>query len=203
MLSTPESLQFWTANFSTITEQIPYWFMAASDGPRYLLTYNDTQKNNDSSTGFFDPTASVIATTYMCQGPVMKPRANVFVSILVADLVFLRTAWPLYNLIVSYFLKSRYPDPNICDDCLARKKEEDSLAKKPTTTSTIASTGMSEEVIELDHLPAQRPSAGQHESTKSLLTHRNEESQSLLEVEERHGTNDTGPLVVRTSPLGS
>ncbi|KEQ81777.1 hypothetical protein M438DRAFT_337746 [Aureobasidium pullulans EXF-150] len=203
MLSTPESLQFWTANFSTITEQIPYWFMAASDGSRYLLTYNDTQKNNDSATGFFDPTASVIATTYMCQNPVLKSWANVFVSILVADLVFLRTAWSLYNLIVGYFLKSRHPDANICDDCLARKKEEDSLAKKPTTTSTIASTGMSEEVIEMNHLPAQRPSAGQHESTQSLLTHRNEESQSLLEVEGRHGTNDTGPLVVRTSPLGS
>lgn len=46
--------------------------------------------------------------------------ANVLVSILVADLVFLRAAWSLYNLIVGYFLKSRHPDANICDDCLAR-----------------------------------------------------------------------------------
>ncbi|TIA66760.1 hypothetical protein D6C76_09077 [Aureobasidium pullulans] len=203
MLSTPESLQFWTTKSVTIAEQNSERFPWFGDPELSLLTYDDAQKNNDTATGFLNTTASFIVATYMCQEPVMKSWANVIVSILVADLVFLRTAWSLYNLIVGYFLKSRHPDANICDDCLARKKEDESLAKKPTTTSTIASTGMSEEVIEMNHLPAQRPSAGQYESTQSLLTHRNEESQSLLEVEERYATNDTGPSVVRTSPLGS
>ena len=203
MFSTPESLQFWTANFSTIREKSPDWLKVflSSDRGWSLLNNDDIQKQIEP-TWSPNTTTSVIAATYMCQDPVLKSWANVFVSILVADLVFLRAAWSLYNLIVGYFLKSRHPDANICEDCLARKKEEDSLAKQPTT-STIASTGMSEEVIEMNHLPAQRPSAGQYESTQSLLTHRNEESQSLLEVEERHATNDTGPLVVRTSPLGS
>ncbi|KAG2167876.1 hypothetical protein JADG_007615 [Aureobasidium aubasidani] len=202
MLSTPESLQFWTTKSVTIAEQNSGWVPWLGDYELPLLTYDDAQKNNDTATGFLNTTASFIAATYMCQDPVLKSWANVFVSILVADLVFLRAAWSLYNLIVGYFLKSRHPDANICDDCLARKKEDETLAKKPTTTITIASTNISEEVIELDHLPAQRPSAGQHESTQSLLTHRNEESQSLLEVEERHATNDTGPSVVRTSPSG-
>lgn len=204
MFSTPESLQFWTANFSTIREKSPDWLKVflSSDRGWSLLNNDDIQKQIEP-TWSPNTTTSVIAATYMCQDPVLKSWANVFVSILVADLVFLRTAWSLYNLIVSYFLKSRHPDANICDDCLARKKEDETLAKQPTTTSTIASTGMSEEVIEMNHLPAQRPSAGQYESTQSLLTHRNEESQSLLEVEERHATNDTGPSVVRTSPLGS
>ncbi|THY70813.1 hypothetical protein D6C95_10305 [Aureobasidium pullulans] len=202
MLSSPESLLFWTANISKFAEQNPKWLPWFTSEGLPLLTYDDAQKNNLTVAGYLNTTESFIATTYMCQEPMLKSWANVIVSILVADLVFLRAAWSLYNLIVGYFLKSRHPDANIYDDCLARKKEEDSLAKQPTTTNTIASTDISEQDIEMKHLPAQRPSAGQHESTQSLLTHRNEESQSLLEVEERHATNDTGPSVVRTSPSG-
>ncbi|THZ23198.1 hypothetical protein D6C89_05634 [Aureobasidium pullulans] len=198
MLSSPESLRYWTANFSTNLAQSPNWLME-----RWPLSTFDDMEEDFFVTDLLNITTSSIITTYMCQEPVLKSWANVIVSILVADLVFLRTAWSLYNLIVGYFLKSRHPDANICEDCLARKKEEDSLAKQPTTTNTIASTDISEQDIEMKHLPAQRPSAGQYESTQSLLTHRNEESQSLLEVEERHATNDTGPSVVRTSPLGS
>jgi hypothetical protein len=203
MLSSPESLQFWTANFSKFAEQNSKWLPWFTNEELPLLNYDDAQNNDDPASGFLNTTASVIVTAYMCQEPMLKSWANVLVSILVADLVFLRAAWSLYNLIVGYFLKSRHPDANICEDCLARKKEEYSLAKQPTTTNTIASTDISEQDIEMKHFPAQRPSAGQYESTQSLLTHRNEESQSLLEVEERHATNDTGPSVVRTSPLGS
>ena len=141
----------------------------------------------------------------MCQDPVLKSRANVLVSILVADLVFLRTAWSLYTQAVGYFLKSRHPDANICDDCLARKKEDETLAKRPIT-STIASTDISEQDIEMRHPPAQRPSAGQHESTQNLLTHRSEEVVSLLGASEdvnHHETDWKNLATTHTSSLGS
>ncbi|THX67413.1 hypothetical protein D6D05_09840 [Aureobasidium pullulans] len=121
MFSTPESLQFWTANFSTIREKSPDWLkiFLSSDRGWSLLNNDDIQKQIEP-TWSPNTTASVIVATYMCQVPVLNYWANVLVSILVADLVFLRAAWSLYNLIVGYFLKSRHPDANICDDCLAR-----------------------------------------------------------------------------------
>lgn len=205
MLSTPESLQFWTTKSVTIAEQNSGWVPWLGDYELPLLTYDDAQKNNDTATGFLNTTASFIAATYMCQDPVLKSRANVLVSILVADLVFLRTAWSLYTQAVGYFLKSRHPDANICDDCLARKKEDETLAKRPIT-STIASTDISEQDIEMRHPPAQRPSAGQHESTQNLLTHRSEEVVSLLGASEdvnHHETDWKNLATTHTSSLGS
>ncbi|THX69513.1 hypothetical protein D6D04_10260 [Aureobasidium pullulans] len=209
MISNFDSLRYWTGSlpyiYNATTVAVKEWSANRSPGPQWL-DFDTAQRSPDTATKVLDFTNSVIVTTYQCQKPQLKSPANIFISTLIADLVLLRTAWFLYNLVVSYFLKSRHPDANICDDCLARRKEDETLAEQPTTTNTIASTDISEQDIEMNHLAAQRPSAGQHESTQNLLTHRSEEVISLLGTNEdidHHETDSKNLATTHTSSLGS
>jgi hypothetical protein len=61
---------------------------------------------------------SVIATNYLCQIPQRKPWGSLITSVLVADLVFLRTLWAIVTFVASYFTKRRDPTANSCDTCM-------------------------------------------------------------------------------------
>jgi hypothetical protein len=56
--------------------------------------------------------------------PRLKSGANIFISILVADLVLLRAAWTLYNYLVDWFLKTRHSDANLCLGCVQRNRDD-------------------------------------------------------------------------------
>lgn len=184
MISNVDDLRFWSANLSKIVQQSPVDMDIAYMNQIVAVTDYDAQQalpiGDEYKLGTLpDPpgyltSRATISTTYMCQQSQLKPGFNIFVSILVADLVFLRTAWSLYNFIVAYFLKSRHPDANICDECLARKEEDDVEVKgKKETIHTDKRHGFDEHTIELDYLgppspPTRRDDQG---SAQSLLTH--------------------------------
>ncbi|KAH0350079.1 hypothetical protein KCU81_g2833, partial [Aureobasidium melanogenum] len=180
MVSNADNSRYCSTNLSTIVAQSPIDIDISYMDSIVTVTDCDAQQQLPIGTELQlgtlpDPagnasSAATIGTTYMCRQPQLKPPFNIFVSILVADLVFLRTAWSLYNSIVAYFLKSRHPDANICDECLARKKVEG----KEETAHVDKVYGFDEHTIELDYLGAPSVAARRNDqgSTQSLLTHR-------------------------------
>ncbi|KAG9657672.1 hypothetical protein KCU95_g5580, partial [Aureobasidium melanogenum] len=186
MVSDADTLRYWSANLSTIAEQSSiYLGISFTDNQDVTVTDYDTQQQlpiePDFKLGTLPDSAgnktsrAIISTTYLCRQPQLKPPFNIFISILVADLVFLRTAWSLYNLVVSHFLKSRHPEANICDECLARKKEDDAqIQGKGETAHDNKSHGFDEHTIELDYLGPSSPPTRRDDQgdAQSLLTHR-------------------------------
>ncbi|KAG9514337.1 hypothetical protein KCV07_g8224, partial [Aureobasidium melanogenum] len=186
MVSDADTLRYWSANLSTIAEQNPIYLGISNMGADVNVTNYDAQQQlpigSEYQLGTLPDLAgdgssrAVINTTYVCQQPQIKPPFNVFISILVADLVFLQTAWSLYNLVVGYFLKSRHPDANICDECLARKTADEVVKQEGEdgTAHGDKMPGVGEHTIELDYLGPPSPSARRDDqsSAQSLLTHR-------------------------------
>ncbi|KAI1108008.1 hypothetical protein F5Y14DRAFT_457525 [Nemania sp. NC0429] len=60
---------------------------------------------------------SVIASTYLCQVPARKGRANLVISLIVADLVFIRVLWALFCLAARRLYLHQDPDANSCEGC--------------------------------------------------------------------------------------
>lgn len=92
-----------TIGIPTLYEQLP-------DG-----TYDSLRAGIGA--GPLDLTPSVISTNYLCSVPQMKSFGNLFVSILLADLVFLNAIWFIFCLVVDRFF-IRSPSANHCEGCL-------------------------------------------------------------------------------------
>ncbi|KAG9843829.1 hypothetical protein KCU98_g7552, partial [Aureobasidium melanogenum] len=177
MVSDADTLRYWSANLSTIAEQSSIYLGISNMGADVNVTNYDAQQQLPIGTEYQlgtlpdlagdESSRAVINTTYVCQQPQLKPPFNIFISILVADLVFLRTAWTLYNFTVGYYLKSRQPDANICDGCLARKREDDAQVEGEETTRDNKSHGFDGHTIELDYL--EPPSSTHVKKTKAAL----------------------------------
>jgi len=108
LLVDPEQLEHFTANFSYWNEHIAN----ARPGP---LVQNYTILGD--TTGPLAVTPSVFVRDYICQVPRRKAWANLIVSVLVADLVFLQAIWQLYKFAVDYFLVKKIPDGQRCEGC--------------------------------------------------------------------------------------
>lgn len=70
-------------------------------------------------------TPSVLLTTYICQVPRLKSTGALIVSVLVADLVLLRTIWKIFVLVVDYFVASKKEESMYCEGCLRNLKEKE------------------------------------------------------------------------------
>jgi hypothetical protein len=80
-------------------------------------------------------TPSVILTDYLCTVPRMKSTGSLFVSILLADLVLLKTAWTIYCLVVQRcFL--RKPTTNYCEGCFKASREFQQFKGEPQMKSS-------------------------------------------------------------------
>ncbi|KAH0372238.1 hypothetical protein KCU65_g1411, partial [Aureobasidium melanogenum] len=180
MVSDNDTLSYWSANISFIESQSSIYVDTVDT---VAVDYDTEQQWTRTHKGFQNLgilkdswySGATISSTYKCQQPQLKPPFNIFISILVADLVFLRTAWTIYNLVVGYFLKSRHPDANICNECLARKKEDEAQAEeKEEPAHDNKSHGFDEHTIELDYLGPPSPDIRRDDqgSAQSLLTHR-------------------------------
>jgi hypothetical protein len=119
MITTPDRLHHWTENLTQI------WDASTVSNKKSLLGYGWMQMIQYQPSGYpvtFSP--STISATYTCQVPRLKSGANIFISILVADLVLLRAAWTLYNYLVDWFLKTRHSDANLCLGCVQRNRDD-------------------------------------------------------------------------------
>ncbi|KAK4549260.1 hypothetical protein LTR36_007719 [Oleoguttula mirabilis] len=106
ILTDSEYLHHFTSNFSEARHSIAN----AYPGPA-------TQAYGTEGTGPLGTTPSVISTKYLCQVPQRKSAGNLFVAILIADLVLLQALWYLFQLGVEALFLRRRPSSNNCVGC--------------------------------------------------------------------------------------
>ena len=106
ILTDSEYLTYFTSNFSEARHEIAN----AYPGPA-------TQAYGTEGTGSLGTTPSVISTKYLCQVPQRKSGSNLFVSVLVADLVFLQAVWFLFKFGVDVLFLRGKPGANHCQGC--------------------------------------------------------------------------------------
>ena len=97
-------LSYFTSNFSEARHNIAN----AYPGP-------STTSYGTAGSGPLGTTPSVISTKYLCQVPQRKSSGNLFVGVLVADLVFLQALWFLFKLAFDIFYLRGRPATNYCD----------------------------------------------------------------------------------------
>ena len=62
--------------------------------------------------------SSTIFTDYLCQIPKRKPGLELFVSILVSDLVFMSTIWAVIKIILTWYIGHRDKKAQYCHGCI-------------------------------------------------------------------------------------
>ncbi|KAF2803199.1 uncharacterized protein BDZ99DRAFT_512276 [Mytilinidion resinicola] len=121
ILTDDDTLQYFTSNFSIAMVN------KANAEPGPATQDFDTLK---ATTGPLGVTPSVISTNYICQIPKLKSGGNLFVSVLVADLVFLQALWKIFTLVTDWLLFRKHPNANQCHGCA-----ENSSRHGPLTSS--------------------------------------------------------------------
>ena len=109
---------------------------------------------NTTGSLFIDP--STIAAQYLCQIPKLKSGGSLFVTILIADLVFLQAMWKILNAIMAWKLGRDDSTANYCEGCKAQMAE---VVELDLTNSA--------PVRRYDSTLRTRPKLVAHESTES------------------------------------
>ena len=102
-------------------------------GVRTRIAALDSARVNENKT--------TIHTQYVCQVPRTKPVWSFIVSIVLADLVFLRACWTLYSWGVTLWLKKNNPTAMYCNGCVHQQTMEicdTALALQKTQNSSAA-----------------------------------------------------------------
>lgn len=153
MLASPESLEYLTANLSVVNASLP----DGADGWRWGLVNPSNsrvpylaQKDGTTQLGV---SASVLATSYICQTPKLKNTGTLIVSVLVADLVLLQAIWKVYTMVLDYFVVSKSQNGNHCEGCVGILKSDVPL----------------QDIDAADEEDRQRPPASSISSRASLL----------------------------------
>ena len=114
ILTDGNALQSFTSNFSVAFDKK----QTATPGPA-TEDYNTLK----GKMGPLGTTPSVISTSYICQVPQRKSAGNVFVAVLIADLVFLQALWKLFVLTTDWFFLHKRPGANDCQGCSGQSSE--------------------------------------------------------------------------------
>lgn len=72
------------------------------------------------STGPIGVNPSTLAISYLCQIPKRKPPGDLFISVLVADLVFLQALWLVFTFGMGYWMKRKDETTDYCLGCAGR-----------------------------------------------------------------------------------
>jgi hypothetical protein len=166
MITTSDRLHYWTENLTQI------WSASTVSNKDVLSFYDGLHmaQYNGTSISPLSFTNSTIAATYTCQIPRLKSGFNIFISILVADLVLLRVAWTLYNFVVCYFLKDRLKDSNSCLGCVERYRDDDIGRRELGIIDDAGEdTTLHGEVIELTDLGGDVEEQADQQSLQRLL----------------------------------
>lgn len=109
------ALHYFTRNFTYMQNHT----VNAQPGPA-----NDSYETLKDQTGPLNTSAAVISTKYLCQVPRRKSTGTLFLSILVADLVFMQVLWKILNLCSVAWLTRKDPKGQqgsyCCIDAFAR-----------------------------------------------------------------------------------
>lgn len=85
-------------------------------------TYELVVKDLGHPPDLTDTRLPTIYTEYLCSIPKRRDWGALLVSVLVADLVFLQTAWQLLNFVATQWMQRRYEDVNYCVGCMQAKE---------------------------------------------------------------------------------
>lgn len=108
ILTAERLLQHFTADFpEAVSRQQP--------GSGTALEDYDSLKD---TTGPLVVAPATLAVSYLCNVPRRKPWSELIVSILVADLVFMRALWSIFTFAMSSWLKAKDKTGNWCEGCL-------------------------------------------------------------------------------------
>jgi hypothetical protein len=156
ILTDPEYLSFFTLNFTEAKRNISNAYPGPTDTPY-----------GTSGTGTLGTTPSVISTKYLCQVPKRKPAGDIFVSVVVADLVFLQALWFLSKKAVALFLLRRRPGVNQCAGCAAQATSSTAIYPEiaPTPTRSQSPVGQ----VEMGGLLAGRRRGHQRSASQQRL----------------------------------
>lgn len=135
IFSDPDRLEQYAQNISTIVSRLEDQgpisdadrAKQAADIQRIFPNNSTVQDLVESSSTRLAIEPAEFATNYLCQVPVRKPWGNLVISILVADLVFLRALWTIVNFIAMYFAKQQSPTGNSCETCARRAESENAI----------------------------------------------------------------------------
>jgi len=82
-----------------------------------MLEDYDTLKDTIGPIGVQPAT---LAVNYLCNVPQLKSWSELIVSILVADLVFMRALWSIFTITMSSWVKYNDKTGNWCEGCCSR-----------------------------------------------------------------------------------
>jgi hypothetical protein len=105
-------LQVYTSGFANFTTELN-----AVMGPANV-NYVDATSRSDL--GSLQITLSTLYSQYLCQIPVRKPWSELIVAIIVANLVFLRLLWTLFNILVTWWVERRDRTAMFCEEYVKR-----------------------------------------------------------------------------------
>jgi hypothetical protein len=107
LLTSETTLQQATSNFSNF-EQL--WVPV---GPA-----TDSYNTLKHKTGKPSITPSILSTNYLCQTPVAKPVPSMIISVVLADLVFIRALWMLVTWVAVWVARRRDTRTDWCAGCV-------------------------------------------------------------------------------------
>lgn len=105
-------LQVYTSGFANFTTKLN-----AVMGPANV-SYADATSRRDL--GSLQITPSTLYSQYLCQIPVRKPWSELIVAIIVADLVFLRLLWMVFNILATWWAERRDRTAMFCEGDMRR-----------------------------------------------------------------------------------
>ena len=120
LVTTGSTVEQYTSTFADPLE----WSLPGGIPPMLLREDYKSRQSGPNPTGGLGLSDSVVATEYLCQVPQRKPVGDIFVSVLLADLVFLQFAWKLYTVFVDRWLIHKQPNAMFCQACAEREDTE-------------------------------------------------------------------------------
>lgn len=133
ILTSPSLLTTFTTNITSMAAEggvESQWLKAGPARAPYSQVEHET--------GALGVTPSVVYTQYLCQVPTLKSGGSLFISVLLADLVFLQAAWVLLNWITVMRLDRRDPTAQYCTGCSRSLTGDDTELKALTAGTTTA-----------------------------------------------------------------
>ena len=118
LLTDPAALQRYT-HFTRTGNKTIFGDAWGQAGPA-RSSYNTLK----DQTGKLGVTHSTIYAQYLCTVPKQKSFGSLFVTILVADLVFLQTLWQITAWLMSSWVEFRNPHASHCEGCLHQQTSE-------------------------------------------------------------------------------
>lgn len=112
VLVDPELLQQYTSKFAT--------WAGIGDDIWHGVPAIDNYESLRHTTGPLAVNPSTLAINYLCQIPKRKPLADLIISVLVANLVFLQALWLIFTFGMGYWLKRKDERSEYCIGCVGR-----------------------------------------------------------------------------------